>query len=432
MNSSERGKGKDETTGGRVDRDRRCGNDCSAGGGSSRREFLKKGAATAAGAFLGLSRGGVRSAEEEKKPSQLPKRPLGKTGLLVSAMAYGGSPLCEDVRPPLPEKTVEKMLNETMDLGLNFIDVSHLYGRGYAETAFGKALRGRRDKVVIFSRCPLRGGSRPSELIEESLQHLGTDYIDIYGMHGTWMSEDTADRFIEQLLPDIEKAKKAGKIGHIAATCHQAPTAMVKMLETGKVEVILIPVNPFWREFLEVVVPVAKKRNVGIVGMKPLGRGRLLAESAELDAVLGKGKAERLESCMGFALSQDLASVSVGFLHEPHIQEDIGAGLRYLERPGGFTEKQKELLRPRAHETVKDNCRVCGRCLPCPERIDVPRVLRLELYARHYGLKDWAKSEYKRIRTKADACTKCGQCTERCPYKVPAQKLVLQAGEELA
>jgi predicted aldo/keto reductase-like oxidoreductase len=402
-----------------------------------RREFLRRSTATAAGAFVSLSRFPSGGEPEEKdsggERTQLPQRRLGKTGLMVSVLACGGSPFVEDVRPPVPEKTLAKILHEAMELGLNFIDTSHLYGRGYSEKAFGKAIQGRREKVVIFSRCPMGWGRSGSEMIDESLERLQTDHIDVYGMHGTRMSEDMADRFMERLLPDLEKAKKAGKIGHIAATGHQAPTAMVKMIETGKIEVVQIPVNPFWREFLEVVLPVAKKKDVGVVAMKPLGRGRILGPSPEGDAILGSSLKEKLVSCIGFGLSQDLASVSIGFVHEPHLKEDIGAALSFLARGDkGFSEERAKLLRPKAHESVKENCVVCNRCLPCPVRIEVPRILRLELYHRHYGLTDWAKKEYERVRTKADKCTKCGKCTEQCPYGVPAQELVLKAAKELA
>jgi hypothetical protein len=341
----------------------------------------------------------------------------------VSAVAFGGSPFVEDVHPPVPEETVAKMLNEAMGMGLNFIDTSRLYGRGYSEKAFGKALEGRRDKAVIFSRCPMGWGRSASEMIDESLQCLQTDHIDVYGMHGTMMSEDMADRLLEGFLPDLEKAKQAGKIGHIAATGHQAPTALVKMIETGKIEVIEVPINPFWREFLEVVMPVAKKRDVGVVAMKSLWRGRLLGPSPEADVILGSSVRDKLESCIGFGLSQDVASVSIGFSEESHIGSGIGIALRFK----GFSEEREKVLRPKAHESVKQNCVLCNRCLPCPVKIEIPRILRLELYARHYGLTDWAKSEYSRVRVKADQCTKCGQCTERCPYGVPAQELVLQA-----
>jgi predicted aldo/keto reductase-like oxidoreductase len=252
-------------------------------------------------------------------------------------------------------------------------------------------------------------------------------------MHGTRMSEDIADRFLERFLPDLEKAKKAGKIGHICVTGHQAPTAMVKLIETGKVDMLQFPINPFWREFLEVVLPVAKKRDVGIVAMKPTSRGKLLSSSPGVDAIIGPTKEEKLVNLFGFGLAQDIASVSIGFLHEPHIKEDIGAALSFLGRPAkGFSEEEAKRLALKAHETVKDNCRVCNRCLPCPVRIDVPRVLRLQLYARHYGFTEWAKQEYRRLRTKPDECTKCGECTEKCPYGVPAQELVLRAAKELA
>jgi predicted aldo/keto reductase-like oxidoreductase len=190
-----------------------------------------------------------------------------------------------------------------------------------------------------------------------------------------------------------------------------------------------MPINPIWREFLEVVLPVAKKKDIGVLAMKPLWRGRAMASTPELNALLGSEKEEKLLSNIGFGLAQDIASVSIGFVHENEIDEDIGAALRFLRQ--GFSEERAKRLRPKAHETVKNNCRLCNRCLPCPVRIDVPRVLRLELYARHYGLTEWAKQEFRRLRNVAETCTKCGACTERCPYGIPAQELVLKAAKEL-
>lgn len=397
-----------------------------------RRQFIKRSASATVGAIVSLKGLSVRATSEKEEsaaaPPQLRKRRLGRTGLMVSELAFGGAPLFEEVPTPVPEKTIAKMLDAAMMCGLNFIDVSYIYGRGYIEKAFGQAIKGKREKFILFSRCPLGRGGSAATMLEESLQRLGTDYIDVYGMHGTWMTEDTADRSIEQLLPDLEKAKEAGKIGHIAATGHQSPTAIVKMLNTGKIAVVMVPVNPIWREFLEVVVPAAKKMDVGVVGMKTLWRGRLLLSSPELDGPLGRTPEERLENCLGFGLSQDVSSLSVGFLKESHIASGIGAAVRFK----GFSEECEKLLRPKAHESVKQNCVLCNRCMPCPVRIEIPRILRLELYARHYGLTDWAKKEYSRVRIKADQCTKCGQCTERCPCGVPAQDLVIQAGKTLA
>ena len=397
-----------------------------------RRQFIKRSASATVGAIVSLKGFSVRASSEKEEagaaPQQLRKRRLGRTELMVSELAFGGAPLFEEVPNPVPEKTIAKMLDDAMMFGLNFVDVSYIYGRGYIEKAFGQAIKGKREKFILFSRCPLGRGGSAATMLEESLRRLGTDYIDVYGMHGTWMTEDTADRSIEQLLPDLEKAKEAGKIGHIAATGHQAPTAIVKMLNTGKIAVVMVPVNPIWREFLEVVVPAAKKMDVGVVGMKTLWRGRLLLSSPELDGPLGRMPEERLENCLGFGLCQHVSSLSVGFLHESHIASGIGAAVRFK----GFSEEREKLLRPKAHESVKQNCVLCNRCMPCPVRIEIPRILRLELYARHYGLTAWAKSEYTRVRVRADQCTKCGQCTERCPYGVPVQGLVIQAGKTLA
>jgi predicted aldo/keto reductase-like oxidoreductase len=76
--------------------------------------------------------------------------------------------------------------------------------------------------------------------------------------------------------------------------------------------------------------------------------------------------------------------------------------------------------------------RICGHCLPCPTKIAVSDVLCLELNARHYGLKDRAKQQYGRQRVKADSCTKCGECTEKCPHGLPAMDLALRAGSTFA
>lgn len=403
-----------------------------AAGVVSRRTFVKMGVGSLASRHLAdvSARAGASSANRvaafDDRP--IPRRKLGRTNLEVSAISFGAAALYYGPRGPLPQKEIDAIIGRAVDEGINLIDTSYGYGDGVNEVSIGKALRGKRDRMIILSKGPWGPRKPMKEMLETSLQRLQTDHIEIYGLHGLDLTEDLADRFIEKHLPDLIKAKEQGKISHIAGTGHLATTAIMKFMKTGLVDVIAVPMNPVRREFLEQVVPMANEMNIGVVGMKAFHFGKLSRPVPELAEMLGEKPEQFVRRTLSFSLVQQVACVIPGFTSIDEVKGAAAIG-RSFER---LSASEAALMGVGKENSAEDFCRICGHCLPCPAKIAIADILRLELNARHYGLKAWARREYSRQKVKATACTKCGQCTEKCPHGLPAMEMVLKASSTLA
>ena len=396
---------------------------------------MKAGAVSLAAGYL--SRCAAAAPEGEKPAGQVTKRRLGRTNLQVSIVGFAGCRLIDRKGPPLSQTTANKMVAKALEHGINLVDTAYAYGRGQNERTLRTALGRRRKDVVIFSRLPYgrvpRGNKTVLQGIEAALKRLGTDHIEVFGFHGKALSERTAERFIQDELGDYLKAKKQGKIGFIAVAGHWCTASLLTLIKTGRIDVILVPVSPIRREFLEEVIPLAKEKDVGVISMKSLTGytrqiGRYAKPSPELSPIFGSEPQAYFRKFLSFSLAQDVASVVVGTESVHEVQMMAKTAAAYL----GLSEDDKKAMRVGAEKEAKNPCRLCGVCLPCPARIEIPDVLRLEINARLYGLETWAKAEYLQRKFNASACTKCGKCTERCPYGVPAQELILKAAKSFA
>jgi len=403
--------------------------------GIRRREFLKAGAASLAAGYL--RRPLTQTLGQEESPGQVPKRRLGRTNLRVSIVGFSGCRLIDRPGPPLSQQTANRMVAKALDYGINLVDTAYQYGRGRNENTLRIALGHRRKDAILFSRLPYgtipKGKKSVMEAIEGSLERLGTDRIELCGLHGKGLTERTAQRFIQNELGEYVKARQQGKIGFIGVTGHLCTTSVMKLVKTGEIDVIEVPVSPVRREFLEEVIPLAKKMDIGVISMKALtgythDLGRFARPSPELTHIFGQSPEEFYQRVLWFSMAQGVGSVVVGTQSVREVEMCANAALAYR----GLTESEKRAMRVGAEKEAKGFCRMCNACLPCPEGIDIPGVLRLEIDARLYGLAKWARVEYRRRKFNASACTKCGRCSERCPYGVPAQELVVKAAEVFA
>jgi aryl-alcohol dehydrogenase-like predicted oxidoreductase len=150
-------------------------------------------------------------------------RTLPKTGLKVSRLSFGTMTFGAQTDPA----TAQRMVECCLDAGINFFDTANVYNRGAAETILGKALRGRRDKVVLASKVRGKMGDAPDDeglspaaiakAIDASLNRLGTDYVDLYYLH----QPDYAVP-IEETLDTMQELVRAGKVRFPAVSNYAA------------------------------------------------------------------------------------------------------------------------------------------------------------------------------------------------------------------
>lgn len=174
-----------------------------------------------------------------------------------------------------------KTIHKAIDNGINLIDTAPVYGFGHSEEVVGKALQGKRDKIIIATKVALNWSddkekvfrdARPARIrkeIEDSLTRLKTDYIDLYQIH--WPDDKTP---VEESAIELEKLRKEGKIKAIGVS-NFSVQQMEAIRQYTKLAAIQPPYNLFEREIEADVLPYAEKHDLAVLCYGPLCRGLL-------------------------------------------------------------------------------------------------------------------------------------------------------------
>ena len=240
----------------------------------NRRTFLE----TTTGTILAAALGGIRGgwAKVAENYGKMPMRTLGGTGLKVSIIGLGGY----HAAVPKNDNDAVALIHRALDLGINFLDNADCYHNGRAEEVMGKAIEGRRQRLVLMTKVDPRDAKASRETLERSLRRLRTDYIDLWQFHGLDNLPD-----LEKVLgpggamETAEKAKKEGKIRFVGMTGHnfESQLEMTKRYALDTYMMTLNAVDPHFRSFRRNVVDEPVKRNAGIIAFKTMAAGSLLS-----------------------------------------------------------------------------------------------------------------------------------------------------------
>lgn len=304
----------------------------------------------------------VTSKSERALPRFSPRRELGRTGFVATALGAGD---LADRSVPL-ERCVAT-LRRALDAGLNVVDTAPSYEQGYSEEIVGKALEGRRKAVFLIDK--IDHFDRPvMPQVDESLARLGTDHTDLFVFHGV----SSFDAFRALARPggpfdELEAARRAGKTRFRGISCHH-PEVLAEALRSGLCDVVMFPIGPFVdARYVEQCLPLARDLRIGTVGFKTFGAGKLLGDTSGYGRPLeerprGKfssgGNSERPEAvlprlgvaeCLHYTmtLDPDVALLGLSFENE---QDEAFAAARDF-RP--LSEGELSALRDRATRAMK-------------------------------------------------------------------------------
>ena len=345
------------------------------------------------------------------------KRILGRTGWELSAIGFGGIKL-----PQISQKECDFLLNLAIDNGINFVDTADCYGD--SEEKIGKALGHRRKEFYLSTKIDERDGSGVRKKLERCLKRLKTDYIDLVLFHDVRGSE--YDRIFDRGgLETLEEARGRGIVSEIGISIHNSISMMKRALESGAFSALMVAFSVLDEDRLAAdLLPTAHDRGVGLIAMKPLAGGKL-AEPRE--SLTGKGIPSReslAQLSLRYVLSNPYITCAIpGMTKTQELEENIYVGHHARELGQGEIKRLMEF----AGDAGKGFCRNCGYCLPCPEGVPIPDIFRLEGYHERYGLREWAKDQYRSLQVDATGCVDCGQCLEHCPYQVPVSERLRQA-----
>ena len=323
-------------------------------------------------------------------------RILGKTGLQISRLGFGGIPIQK-----IDAKGTRVLIDELICQGVNFIDTA----RGYtvSEEYLGYALQGVRDQFVLATKSMARTADAMARDIDISLHNLGTDYIDLYQIHNPGAKDLEMVIAEGGALEALQAAKAAGKIGHIGITLHSVEL-FANVLELPWVETVMFPYNIVETQGEELIARCAEK-NIGFICMKPLAGGAI--DDAHI--------------AMRFIVSNPHVSVVIPGMADT---EEIAQNVQAAANTAPLSQAEQDKVAAIRAQLGTNFCRRCNYCAPCTVGINIPAVFLFEGYFSRYDLKQWAASRYETLGKTASDCIGCGDCESRCPYSLPIRQML--------
>ena len=328
-------------------------------------------------------------------------RILGKTGLKISRLGFGGIPIQR-----IDAEGTKALMPRMKEAGVNFIDTA----RGYtvSEEYLGYALEGIREDFVIATKSMARTRESMAADIDISLKNLRTNYIDLYQIHNA-----TPEQLQQVVAPGgaleaLLEAKAAGKIRHIGLTSHSLDTFKLA-LNMDWVETFMFPYNIVETQ-AEKLIRACAEKNIGFIDMKPLAGGAI--EDATL--------------ALRYICANDNVTVVIPGMADPaELEQNIAAA----SDPSPLTPEETAKILEVRNQLGTQFCRRCNYSQPCAAGINISGAFLFDGYLQRYGLADWAKSRYATMNKKASDCIGCGACEDRCPYNLPIREMLTKVAE---
>jgi aryl-alcohol dehydrogenase-like predicted oxidoreductase len=306
----------------------------------NRRSFIKGAAVLGT---IPLIRGGSM-AQGEQDHSQVPsgtvpKKPLGRTGVQVSAMGVGGYHLGS----AKTDQAANEIVAKALDHGVDFFDNAWEYHDGLSEERLGKALKGKRDRAFVMTKVCTHGRDKKvaMRMLEESLRRLQTDHLDLWQIHEVVYDNDPDLIFAPNGAAEaLVEAKKQGKVRFIGFTGHKDPGIHLKMLSHDfPFDTVQMPLNccdATFRSFENQVLPEAARRGIAALGMKSLGGSGELVRHGVVTAEQG----------LRYAMSLPVATTISGIDSMEVLDQNLKVAVNF------------ETLDAKAMQSLRDQCRV--------------------------------------------------------------------------
>jgi len=376
--------------------------------GDSRRSFLAAGLTVPAAALAT-----PQPPKAAPPAGGLAYRTLGRTGLKVTTVGFGCMVTSD-----------ESVVARAVDMGITYFDTARVYGRGNNERMVGSALKGRRDRVVLSSKSTARTAAEAREHLDTSLKELGTDHLDIWYMH----YRDEPGAISDELIPVWEDAKKQGKIRHIGVSTHNPNAICDRVLQVGKIEVVLSTYNFAIGAVNDAAYQRFDEAGIGLVAMKvmaPASRAFGFKTSGEH----AKRPGGPLAALKWVVRNKRFGTTVPSMTDIDQLEENF----RAMSEPFGQPE---ERLLAGINESIRPlYCRMCYRCSgQCPKGAAIPDTIRYLSYADFYGQFPLGREHFAALpeESRAIRCGDCEQCLVQCPNGVKVPERMIRAQELFA
>jgi predicted aldo/keto reductase-like oxidoreductase len=363
-------------------------------------------------------------------------RRFGRTDLHLSVFSLG------TMRCLVSEDIACQTVHQAIALGINHLETARGYGK--SEQYLGTALRANRlvprSQLYITTKIPpTNDAATMARAIDESLERLGLDYIDALAIHGlnTWehlewvKSDQGCTKAVQQALSD-------GRIRHVGFSTHAFLEVILEAIATDLFEFVNLHYNYFFQRNFP-AIDLAHQKDMGVFIISPADKGGMLyTPPTKLEQLCQPFSP--LELNYRFLLSNSkITTLSIG----PANPGELAYPLTIADRDMALTEEETAALKELNTHLVSvlgtDGCSQCYECLPCPEGIHIPEVLRLRNLAIAYDMTSFGQYRYRMFENaghwfpgnKANRCTTCGDCLPKCPENLDIPGLLKDTHQRL-
>lgn len=376
-------------------------------------------------------------------------RKFGKLDWKGSALGFGAMRLPQvgkDMMSPIDEPEAIKMIRYAIDKGVNYVDTAFVYNMGGSEHVVGKALQdGYRQKVKLATKLTpfvLKSRDDFERLFNSQLKRLQADKIDFYLLHGMnaqfWkqMKEWKAIQFVEKKIAE-------GKIGYLGFSFHDSYEVFKGIVDYYdnwtfcQVQYNYIDED---NQATHKGVEYAAGKGLAVVVMEPLRGGQLAKEPPAVVARVWDNAKQRsrVEWTLDWVWNQPEISVALSGMST---MEQVAQNVSYAERSsvGMFSAEDLQLFArvKKAYQTLAPvPCTGCNYCQPCPNGVNIPRILGLYNEMVVYD-NPRAGAEYTApgfgmpVEQRVDNCKECGECVDKCPQQINIPEELKKAHAEL-
>lgn len=370
-------------------------------------------------------------------------REFSQTGVKISQLGFGAMrfPLSEEYDPTtIDEPEATRMLHYAIDNGINYIDTAYPYHRQMSESFVGRALKGSyRQKVYLATKMPVwlvKSKGDPGRYFDEQLQRLQTDCIDMYLLHS--LGKDAWKKVREyEILDFLDGMLKAGKTRFVGFSYHDELSLFKEIVDAYAWVFCLMQLNyvdDHYQAGLE-GLQYAYKKGLGVMIMEPL-RGGKLANRVPKEVLnlieQSRWKQTPAEFALRWVLNRpEVSCVLSGMSSLEQVQRNIEFAAddhrnSLVPKELALYARAKEFYQSR----TKVDCTQCGYCMPCPQKIPISFILELHNDACMYDAVEDSKWMYKvfiKPENRADQCTECGECEEKCPQNIQIMDFLKEA-----
>lgn len=361
-------------------------------------------------------------------------RRFGKTELRLPILTFGA------MQVPVPENEDEAAVTtrRAIEAGINHIETAQGYGT--SEERLGRILKDyRREELIITTKIgPVATRDAMWNGIERSLNRLQMTSIENLDIHGINTYADLELTLRKGgCMEAVREAIDQKVVGHIGFSGHAPCEVILATLNTGEFESVNLHYYYFFQRNLPAIRRAAEL-DMGILIISPSDKGGLLYRPPRKLSDLA-APFTPIELNHRWLLNHSaITTLTVGCTYQNEWDDHFVVA----DRDGPLTAEEATALRrwDDQYKSLGDSyCSVCGDCLPCPEEINVPEVLRLRNLARGFDMLEYGQYRYKMFENAGDwypgkratSCTECGDCLPRCPLHLDIPKLLSEAHDLL-